>query len=1063
MNANTSQLSLFSEPASTEPVSMTQVLQLPCASGLTSRLATQVAERIRSQPNTRVRLIGPNRRSRDTLAQTVETTLGENALAPAEPIVRQTWAAFCFEWLQAVSSSWVLPQALESSSARVMMLREADVLTLAAQLSHDQPEPLRTLGQSPQFVHQLLDWCGEFLLGNAPEEPSLFQDPHMAQWAQQFLRVCLTQRSLAYGWLAPLLQVQLQHHPDLVNRLKQRVDWLVVDDAHQLGPHDHDCLAVLKHAGIGVVLGSHIESDTLPATPTSFGVFASPEDEADTIARYLLQAPKPWASTTIVCWDAEAIQRWVDALSRQGIPCVGAMVAVGTALVIEQSRLAVTWLALEDRLSQGQRTFIHDLWQQNAPAIHTLEWSRSTHDAMNEVWTLAVDWLSLSADPQIARFLGALALWEREENAEESASAQQRWAQWLKLSVNYPELLQAIAPLLQLSQRYAQSSSLTQSLSDFLKMSQADATVERAVGAMLKRVERWESLARQFNARAIPALALPVFDYFWQPAAMNIQGADWNPLDTAEDEFDDIPDAEFLAGFDGVQLLLPKATWGHRNHRVILPSLTLANDGDALRQPILQQGLLTRATGERWLTTVTHIEGRQEPVSAMFIRQLAESLCPWVNVEVNEIEADAEPGFTPTEHQPVSPQKWDSIQRLLPSLCREQPSFERALGALSWPDRGESESAMPPRWLTASASIEAKAEAMPTSLWLQLPDQRELAEPILGDHEPLHLSATSLDSYANCPRQFYYRHMLKIKTPAGPQALHGVWVHRILENFHTACEQNRLTMTAADLSQLSHDVLVPDTTDREAVVIRLNTLGFKDEELQRLWDLPVLIRQDWLTHILHVIRDWEQSGWFRQPIRQVRAEFGFTDRPLVGVDNAMFTGKIDSLLQYESGQWHVVDYKVYGHSKFTQTKDDTRRQKLMDSYLKTIPDAAIPHTERFPTGIAERSYQIPLYYMAMESVEPALFEALQTVSLQIIRPSLAGSPQLGPIAVSLDKSELDAMLPHMRAVIQEAFVNAIRQTTMAETNTQACTHCGFTAMCDAVADPEAADASEEAS
>ena len=1062
MTVNTSQLSLFHQPDSSAAQGE---LQVPCASGLTTPLADQAVAWLKANPTGRIRLIGPNRRSRDTLATAVESALRQQGMQTSEPITHQTWAAFCFEWLQAVASTWRdtrYPELKDMPKASVMLLRQAEILTWVAQLSADQPAPLPVLGQSPQFAHTLIVWCGHQLAGSPPDESGVFDDPHITHWATDFLERCLSQRLLAYDWLAPWFQVQLQHHPDAINRIKTRVDCVVVDDAHQLTPHDRACLALLQQHGITVMMGSHVVSNDLPLTPSAFGVFASPEDEAEAICQHVLNSqrheaqPWPWCSYTIVCWDAQSIQRWVDALSAHGIPCLGAMVAVGSALAIEQSRLGVAWLAWRDRVSPTQQATAQSLFR--LAGLPDAAWDNETQHAMGELWTIAMAWLSLSTDPADMSFLSALALWERQEILEETASAHQRWLQWQKLCAQYPTMTNTMAPLLALSEQYAQTQSLTQSLTSLLKPTAAEPVASRAVTAMLKRIERWETSTRTLPTASIPTLALAVWTHFWQPVSLMVQGVDWNPLDidsTDEDDWteDSLPSSAL--DFDGVQLVLPHALWGHRNRCVILPSLTLANVGDA--EGLHQQGLLTRATDELWLSTVTHDEGRQEPVSAMVIQQLAHHLYSWVLMQTS-----TDGGLTPSTFQSNPTHSIESLRRVLPRLCRQVDTFEAGLSSLSWPIEAMSQPSPPPRWLTPVQDAEtAMLGAEMASLWQQLPDQQAAAEPMLSAHEPLHLSATSLDSYANCPRQFYYRHMLKLKTPIAPQALHGIWVHRILENFHKACEQQRLTMTANDLSQLSQAVLVPTLDDREATRLRLNGLGFEDEELARLWDLPVLIRQDWLTHMQHVIRDWEVSGWFRQPIRQVRAEFGFSDRPLVGVDNALFTGKIDTLIQYDSGQWHVVDYKVYGHTKFSQTKDDTRRQKLLDSYLKSSADATLPHAERFPTGISERSYQIPLYYMALESVDSALFEAVQTVSLQIIRPSLAGNPQLGPIAVSLDKAELESMLPHMRAVIQEAFVNAIRQTTHAETNTQACKLCGFTALCDAVTDGESGESGED--
>jgi DNA helicase II / ATP-dependent DNA helicase PcrA len=79
-----------------------------------------------------------------------------------------------------------------------------------------------------------------------------------------------------------------------------------------------------------------------------------------------------------------------------------------------------------------------------------------------------------------------------------------------------------------------------------------------------------------------------------------------------------------------------------------------------------------------------------------------------------------------------------------------------------------------------------------------LDDNLGYALPFESTDGWLELSVTDLDSYANCPYEFFLENVLKIRSPMGPQVQFGSILHRLFHDYY----QSRLDGDPLDIDQL---------------------------------------------------------------------------------------------------------------------------------------------------------------------------------------------------------------------------------------------------------------------
>jgi RecB family exonuclease len=150
-------------------------------------------------------------------------------------------------------------------------------------------------------------------------------------------------------------------------------------------------------------------------------------------------------------------------------------------------------------------------------------------------------------------------------------------------------------------------------------------------------------------------------------------------------------------------------------------------------------------------------------------------------------------------------------------------------------------------------------------------------EASTASEAPLSLSFSAIDSYRECPRQYWYRHVQKLPAKQSAEAVHGVIVHEVLQQIGLAMQRGEKVSMA--LVRRLHDEVW--TRSRFPDVRREPT--FRKLSLEQL-------------------RRYVEAGGFTTKPVHVERDF------VTEVDGWTLRGVIDRIDKVDTG-WTIVDYK----------------------------------------------------------------------------------------------------------------------------------------------------------
>lgn len=204
-------------------------------------------------------------------------------------------------------------------------------------------------------------------------------------------------------------------------------------------------------------------------------------------------------------------------------------------------------------------------------------------------------------------------------------------------------------------------------------------------------------------------------------------------------------------------------------------------------------------------------------------------------------------------------------------------------------------------------------------------------EAIPGEKGPLSLSASSLNRYANCPRQFYYGHVAHVPEPmVGDAATRGTAIHAALEAFYRR---------------------YPKPTPRDVPEL----LTLLDKEADRLRFHARRERDQWLDRTREVL-----STYIEEESRREGETIGVEERFTIALgDDVAIVGKIDRVDALPDGRVRVTDYK--------------------SGELGT------------PTEYLEEDFQMPIYAWAVQEALAKPLAAVEVVSVRDLERTKAGS------------------------------------------------------------------------
>jgi hypothetical protein len=340
------------------------------------------------------------------------------------------------------------------------------------------------------------------------------------------------------------------------------------------------------------------------------------------------------------------------------------------------------------------------------------------------------------------------------------------------------------------------------------------------------------------------------------------------------------------------------------------------------------------------------------------------------------------------------------------------------------------------------------------STWSNL--SKSIFKNVYGNSETIQLSPTSISLYAQCPRKYYFKEILKLKEQTDPEdaASIGVIIHDLMEAFNRDVPGSE--QSAQSLKTLAESLFSSHP----------NSIGpsFRTQTIERLVKLDKLGATDLSIRLMSAISDLSQKGYFGRAISQVIPEKSYIVSNLPDMNpRCSIKARLDALIEYADGSWEIVDYKFYGPNQFSQTRPESRQEALA-KVLSPIPKEASTHQQRF-SDAANRYYQLPLYYLIVSLQEPEIFSKITKVRLQIIRPQFQSNPSQGAISVELPADLLESSIQSFKQDIETYIITPILTNFNFEPSPDRhCDYCFAKSLCDARIEsllPPASNYSEE--
>jgi hypothetical protein len=344
-----------------------------------------------------------------------------------------------------------------------------------------------------------------------------------------------------------------------------------------------------------------------------------------------------------------------------------------------------------------------------------------------------------------------------------------------------------------------------------------------------------------------------------------------------------------------------------------------------------------------------------------------------------------------------------------------------------------------------------------------LQEEEEEAEALwhLGQANP-HFSPSAIEAYLRCPRQFYYKQVLRLPDDATPLTgdppdtsalLKGNLLHSIMELFIKHAQPLPQAWQGQHLLALGQALFKAETPpSSEAPPWLADALAVWQglAVAKALATCPAVQHTDLCDTLLHTLEALAESPFFETAPLNALAE-----TKLEGLRLPYFTGDIpwrmtlDAVLDYGEAGCDIIDFKTYGGSSFA-LKTPGGNQATLAAVLDPWPtadEATLPHTQRFPPkalGKKQRLVQVPLYALAWQHQHPQA--KLRRVGLQLLRPAWLAQ---GCEGVMLEADTVLERLPSWAQELEETVIQPLWQaTTLAGVaDAQVCDKCAYATLC----------------
>jgi RecB family exonuclease len=310
-------------------------------------------------------------------------------------------------------------------------------------------------------------------------------------------------------------------------------------------------------------------------------------------------------------------------------------------------------------------------------------------------------------------------------------------------------------------------------------------------------------------------------------------------------------------------------------------------------------------------------------------------------------------------------------------------------------------------------------------------------EKVINSDDTLYLSASSIQTFLQCPKKYYFRHILNLKEKSTFSASYGIMVHAIFELMLTKYIDEFSQEKVFELSEILFNI----PNDREKAL----EIGFDERLVKDVYELSKLDLYEMKENFVDAITSLGKSYFEERPENAVcETKFKFS---IPELENVVFSGFIDLIAKYENG-YRILDYKT--------GRDKTALKKLIsDSGVEFLSEGGQSKGQFSAAKVKGYEYQVPLYYLACLNADELkdYREEIYDMGYQYVRPDYKnGGSKSDFIEAETVKKYKDKIIENIKKYV----VDEIRSRTEFEAcyNDFGCKYCSFGDICDIEKDSE---------
>lgn len=313
-------------------------------------------------------------------------------------------------------------------------------------------------------------------------------------------------------------------------------------------------------------------------------------------------------------------------------------------------------------------------------------------------------------------------------------------------------------------------------------------------------------------------------------------------------------------------------------------------------------------------------------------------------------------------------------------------------------------------------------------------------EKVIKSDDTLYLSASSIQTFLQCPKKYYFKHILNLKEKNTFSASYGTMVHAVFELMLSKYLDEFSQEKALELGGILFDI----KDNREKAI----EIGFDKQLVEEVGELSVLDLFEMKENFVNAIKSLGDTYFKEKPTNAIcETKFRFS---IPELENVVFSGFIDLIAKYENG-YRILDYKT--------GRDKTALNKLIcDAGVNFLSNAGRKNEAFSEAKVKEYEYQVPLYYFACLNAEELkdFKDEIYDMGYQYVRPDYKNN---GSKCDFIEAEEVKKYKDKILENIKNYVVDKIREKTEFEAcyNDFNCQYCSFSDICDIDKDSEGDD------